>query len=156
ADDLDTDRAGWFVSRGLSRPQRHQERDWRAERACLHGILPGAFVLLVELAREQPSEIAARKSSGRSAGDHGLGLDAVHGPARRRPSGTSDLQRSAWRPEPGLSEHSRESAMNEHVYKTVQITGSSQKSADDAIRLAIEKASLTLKNLRWFEVIETR
>jgi flavin-binding protein dodecin len=46
--------------------------------------------------------------------------------------------------------------MNEHVYKTVEITGSSQKSADDAIRLAIEKASQTLKNLRWFKVIETR
>jgi dodecin len=46
--------------------------------------------------------------------------------------------------------------MNEHVYKTVEITGSSHKSADDAIRLAIEKASQTLKNLRWFKVIETR
>jgi dodecin len=46
--------------------------------------------------------------------------------------------------------------MNDHVYKTVQITGSSHKSPDDAIRLAIERASLTLKNLRWFKVIETR
>jgi dodecin len=46
--------------------------------------------------------------------------------------------------------------MNDHVYKTIEITGSSPKSADDAIRVAIEKASVTLKNLRWFKVIETR
>ena len=46
--------------------------------------------------------------------------------------------------------------MNDHVYKTVEITGSSSKNADDAIRVAIEKASKTVKNLRWFKVIETR
>jgi dodecin len=46
--------------------------------------------------------------------------------------------------------------MNDHVYKTIEITGSSSKSADDAIRVAIEKASATVKNLRWFKVIETR
>jgi dodecin len=50
----------------------------------------------------------------------------------------------------------RETAMNDHVYKTIEITGSSSKSADDAIRVAIEKASATVKNLRWFKVIETR
>lgn len=46
--------------------------------------------------------------------------------------------------------------MNEHVYKTIQITGSSPKGADEAIRLAIQKASSTVKNMRWFKVIETR
>lgn len=46
--------------------------------------------------------------------------------------------------------------MNEHVYKTIEITGSSPKSPDDAIRVAIEKASHTVKNMRWFKVIETR
>jgi flavin-binding protein dodecin len=46
--------------------------------------------------------------------------------------------------------------MNDHVYKTIEITGSSNKSADDAIRVAIDKASATVKNLRWFKVIETR
>jgi flavin-binding protein dodecin len=49
-----------------------------------------------------------------------------------------------------------ESAMNDHVYKTIEITGSSATSADDAIRMAIEKASTTVKNLRWFKVLETR
>jgi flavin-binding protein dodecin len=46
--------------------------------------------------------------------------------------------------------------MNEHVYKTIEITGSSQKGTDDAIRVAIEKAAQTVHNLRWFKVGETR
>lgn len=46
--------------------------------------------------------------------------------------------------------------MNDHVYKTIEITGSSHTGPEDAIRVAIEKASLTLKNLRWFKVVETR
>jgi flavin-binding protein dodecin len=45
---------------------------------------------------------------------------------------------------------------DEHVYKIVQIAGSSSKSIDDAIQNAVSKASKSLKNLRWFEVIETR
>jgi flavin-binding protein dodecin len=46
--------------------------------------------------------------------------------------------------------------MNDHVYKTIELTGSSQKSADDAIRIAIERASKTVHNLRWFKVSEIR
>jgi flavin-binding protein dodecin len=46
--------------------------------------------------------------------------------------------------------------MNEHVYKTIEITGSSQKGADDAIRVAIDKASQSVHNLRWFKVTEIR
>jgi dodecin len=45
--------------------------------------------------------------------------------------------------------------MNDH-YKTIEITGSSHTSAEDAVRVAIEKASQTLKNLRWFKEVETR
>jgi len=46
--------------------------------------------------------------------------------------------------------------MNDHVYKTIEITGSSPRSADDAIRVALAKAAQTIKNLRWFKVVETR
>lgn len=46
--------------------------------------------------------------------------------------------------------------MNEHVYKTVEITGSSSKSIDDAVRVAINRASATVKNMRWFKVSEIR
>lgn len=46
--------------------------------------------------------------------------------------------------------------MNDHVYKTIELTGSSSKSPDDAIRTAIERASATVKHMRWFKVTETR
>ncbi len=43
-----------------------------------------------------------------------------------------------------------------HVYKLIELTGSSPSSTDDAIRNAISKAAESIRNLRWFEVIETR
>jgi len=46
--------------------------------------------------------------------------------------------------------------MSDHVYKIVEITGSSATSSDDAIRRAIERAAQTVRNMRWFEVTETR
>jgi len=44
----------------------------------------------------------------------------------------------------------------EHVYKITELTGSSPKSLEDAITTAVARASKTLRNLRWFEVTETR
>ena len=46
--------------------------------------------------------------------------------------------------------------MNEHVYKQIELTGSSPQSIQHAIENAIERASKTLRNLHWFEVTETR
>lgn len=46
--------------------------------------------------------------------------------------------------------------MSDHVYKVVEIIGSSSKGTDDAIQNAVGRASKTLKHLDWFEVIETR
>ncbi len=46
--------------------------------------------------------------------------------------------------------------MGNHVYKILELTGSSTKSSDDAIRGAIAKAAKSLRNLQWSEVIETR
>ena len=46
--------------------------------------------------------------------------------------------------------------MNDHVYKSVELTGSSSKSSDDAVRCAIERASRTIRDIRWFQVTETR
>lgn len=46
--------------------------------------------------------------------------------------------------------------MNDHVYKTIVVTGSSKTSIDDAVKTAIAKAAETVRNLRWFEVTETR
>ncbi|MCH5641475.1 dodecin [Gordonia sp. ABSL49_1] len=46
--------------------------------------------------------------------------------------------------------------MGDHVYKVVEIVGSSTSSTDDAIRSAIARAAETLDHLDWFEVTETR
>jgi dodecin len=43
-----------------------------------------------------------------------------------------------------------------HVYKTLELTGSSTSGSDDAIRTAIERASKTVRSMDWFEVVETR
>ena len=46
--------------------------------------------------------------------------------------------------------------MDSHVYKTIQITGSSTLGADDAVKNAVERAGKTVHNLRWFKVTDTR
>jgi len=46
--------------------------------------------------------------------------------------------------------------MSQHIYKTIELVGSSTVSVEDAIRKAIAKAGETVRNLRWFEVTETR
>jgi hypothetical protein len=46
--------------------------------------------------------------------------------------------------------------MSEHIYKVIELVGSSTTSSDDAVRNAIERASTTLKNLDWFQVAESR
>ena len=46
--------------------------------------------------------------------------------------------------------------MSEHVYKVIELTGSSAVGSDDAIQKAVAKAAQTVRNMRWFEVVETR
>ncbi len=46
--------------------------------------------------------------------------------------------------------------MSEHVYKKIELTGSSPKSIEGAVENAIARASKTIRNMRWFEVCETR
>lgn len=46
--------------------------------------------------------------------------------------------------------------MSNHVYKILEIVGSSQTSIEDAINTAVEQASKTVRNMDWFEVVETR
>lgn len=46
--------------------------------------------------------------------------------------------------------------MTEHVYKKIELTGSSTISIQEAIENAVSKAAETIKNMRWLEVIETR
>jgi dodecin len=46
--------------------------------------------------------------------------------------------------------------MQDHVYKVIDLVGTSEKSIEDAIATAVTRASQTMRNLRWFEVMETR
>lgn len=46
--------------------------------------------------------------------------------------------------------------MTDHVYKSIELTGSSTVGTDDAIRNAITRASKTVRNIDWFQVVETR
>lgn len=42
------------------------------------------------------------------------------------------------------------------IYKTIELTGTSPTSIEDAVNAAIHRAHLTVKHLSWFELIETR
>jgi flavin-binding protein dodecin len=46
--------------------------------------------------------------------------------------------------------------MSDHVYKVVELVGSSTSSIDEAIETAIKRAAETVRNLRWFEVVQIR
>ena len=45
--------------------------------------------------------------------------------------------------------------MEDHIYRVIEIVGTSQKGIDDAIATALARANSTLRNLRWFEVART-
>jgi len=46
--------------------------------------------------------------------------------------------------------------MSDHVYKSIELTGSSTASVEDAVQKAIARAAKTVHNLRWFQVSEVR
>jgi dodecin len=50
----------------------------------------------------------------------------------------------------------RVEAMSTHIYKKIELVGSSPNSIEEAVQNAVSKASQSLRNLRWFEVVETR
>jgi flavin-binding protein dodecin len=55
-----------------------------------------------------------------------------------------------------LREWEAEQIMSENVYKLVELVGSSTESISDAIQNAISRASSTIRNVRWFEVVQVR
>jgi flavin-binding protein dodecin len=46
--------------------------------------------------------------------------------------------------------------MANHVYKKIELVGSSPNSIEEAVQNAVQRASETIRNMRWFEVTETR
>jgi flavin-binding protein dodecin len=83
-------------------------------------------------------------SSSRSARKRGPG--AVHDPAVALvPADLAD-----YHPE------KVELTMQDHIYKLLDLVGSSETSIEDAIQKAIQRANETIRNLRWFEVVQIR
>ena len=46
--------------------------------------------------------------------------------------------------------------MSDHVYKKIELVGSSATSIEDAVQNALARAGQTIRNMRWLEVVETR
>ena len=46
--------------------------------------------------------------------------------------------------------------MSDHVYKKIELVGSSPNSMEEAVANALTRAGKTVRNMRWFEVVETR
>lgn len=46
--------------------------------------------------------------------------------------------------------------MSEHVYKKIELVGSSPDGIEQAVKNALGRAEKTIRNMRWFEIIETR
>ncbi len=44
----------------------------------------------------------------------------------------------------------------DRIYRVIELAGTSEKSIEDAVNSAIDRANKTIRNLRWFEVIQTR
>ncbi|HKU07189.1 MAG TPA: dodecin [Bradyrhizobium sp.] len=44
----------------------------------------------------------------------------------------------------------------DHIYKILELVGSSEKSIEDAVQNAISRASKTIREMKWFEVVQTR
>jgi dodecin len=130
-------------------------------------IVSAAFVTfacaeLVERAAPRPALGLAKKSSvtanignipGPNPGSGGRFRAAARSLAALPPAATRNH-----RPTIPLSLRAkvRKRAMTDHVYKIVELVGSSPTSIEDAIQSAIARASSTVDNIRWFEVLETR
>jgi dodecin len=46
--------------------------------------------------------------------------------------------------------------MSDHIYKKIELVGSSPKGIEDAVKNALSRAKKTVRNMRWFEITETR
>jgi dodecin len=46
--------------------------------------------------------------------------------------------------------------MAEHIYKKIELVGSSPKGIEEAVKNALNRAKKTMRNMRWFEIAETR
>lgn len=59
-------------------------------------------------------------------------------------------------PDATTGNRDREARMSDHTYKVTEVVGTSRTSVEEAVNSAVARAAKTLRNLRWFEVVETR
>ena len=71
-------------------------------------------------------------------------------PMRARAAGAVDFA-----PKAAILNQAEVLGHDDHVYRVIEIVGTSEESIDDAIRHAVARAEKTLRNLRWFEVVRT-
>ena len=95
-----------------------------------------------------------RRSSGTRQVESSFGIDLAHDRTktlgRRRSAQTSPLTLQRRFAMPDTTE------MKDHIYKILELVGSSEKSIEDAIQNAITRASKTIRDMKWFEVVQTR
>ena len=54
------------------------------------------------------------------------------------------------------SSRTKNESMSDHIYKKIELVGASASSIEDAVVNALARAQKTIRNMRWFEVVETR
>ena len=96
---------------------------------------------MVEVVAKAPQPGCPNRSDGRT---RAAARGASGGMAGRPPPEADATMRRGWMEK------------QDHIYKIIEIAGSSETSIDDAIQRAVARAAQTLKHLRWFEVIQTR
>jgi hypothetical protein len=111
----------------------------------------GSFA--IERDRADSSASEAAHDVGFELRERRMALSELSSPARA-PSGANGFELIV-RPRRAHADREKGGTMD-HVYKSIELTGSSTGSVDEAIRAAIAKASKTLHNLRWFEVTNVR
>jgi dodecin len=52
--------------------------------------------------------------------------------------------------------HTKKNTMSSHIYKKIEVVGSSQTSIEEAVNNAVAKAAESVRNMRWVEIVETR
>jgi dodecin len=79
-----------------------------------------------------------------------FGASRKHGRGAERWSGSSSCYRHR------CNATDRRTQVTDHVYKSIELTGSSSTTVEDAVQNAITKAGKTMRNMHWFQVMETR
>jgi dodecin len=119
-----------------------------------HGSSVGADNVIESAERGAP-HLSPLEVIGRKTG-HQTPDTARYGAAFAELQGTCTCYLGKLDPRSVHGSFHRRNMMPDHVYRIIQVAGSSEKSLEDAIQTAVARASSTLRQIGWFEVVETR